>query len=46
MLELNIQNSEETAVVRCSGRVVHGYEADSLQRTVLSLNKSHIVIDQ
>jgi anti-anti-sigma factor len=45
VLKLDIQNTDEAAVVRCSGRVVHGYEAESLQRTVLSLQKKHIVID-
>jgi anti-anti-sigma factor len=45
VLKIDIHDSEDVAVVRCTGRVVHGEEAESLQRTVLSVKERHIVID-
>lgn len=45
VLNIYIHDSEEVAVVRCVGRVIHGEEAESLQERVLSLPRRHIVLD-
>ncbi len=45
MLTLQIQNHGRVTVLRCSGRVVHGDGADTLLRTVKSLDKRPIQID-
>ncbi len=45
MLKLDIQNSPQLALLRCSGRIVQGDEADSLLRAVMSQDAPHIQID-
>ena len=45
MLTLEIQNHTHHAVLRCSGRIVHGDGADDLLRAAMSLDKSHLQID-
>ena len=38
-LSLDVSRTEDIAVVRCSGRIVFGEEADELRRVVLGLLK-------
>ncbi len=45
MLSLQIQNSSEITVVRCSGRLVQGNGTDELLRAVMSQDSRHIQID-
>jgi anti-anti-sigma factor len=45
VLTIEIQDSYAAAVVRCSGRIVHGDGADKLRQIVCSQTKKEIVID-
>ena len=45
MLTLEIQNHTHFAVLRCSGRIVHGDGADELLRAAMSQEKRHLQID-
>ena len=45
MLTLEIQNHTHFAVLRCSGRIVHGDGADELLRAVMSQDKRYLQID-
>ncbi len=45
MLKLEIQQSSQATVLRCSGRIVKGDGADTLLRAVLSEDKRRILID-
>lgn len=45
MLTIEIQESQPAAVVRCSGRIVHGDGADALRQVVCSQTKQQIFID-
>lgn len=45
MVRLEIHHSPQAAVLRCSGRIVHGDGADDLLRAVMSQDKPHIQID-
>jgi anti-anti-sigma factor len=45
VLTLEIQNHPHLAVLRCSGRIVHGEGADNLLRAAMSQDKRHLQID-
>jgi anti-anti-sigma factor len=45
VLTLEIQNHTHLAVLRCSGRIVHGDGADDLLRAAMSQDKRHLQID-
>src|SRR5512135_1138888 len=45
VLSLEVQNSSEIMVVRCSGRIVQGSGTDELLRAVMSQDCRHIQID-
>jgi anti-anti-sigma factor len=45
VLTIDIQNSREATLLRCSGKIVYGDGADSLRRIVLSQQKDRILID-
>jgi anti-sigma B factor antagonist len=45
VLTIDIQDSQEATVLRCSGRIVHGDGADTLLRAVMSQDKRHLQID-
>lgn len=44
-MTIDIQDSQEATVLRCSGRIVHGDGADTLLRAVMSQDKRHLQID-
>jgi anti-anti-sigma factor len=45
VLTLEIQNHPHLAVLRCSGRIVHGDGADNLLRAAMSQDQRHLQID-
>jgi anti-anti-sigma factor len=45
VLSLELQNSSEITIVRCSGRMVQGSGTDELLRAVMSQDSRHIQID-
>jgi anti-anti-sigma factor len=45
VLTLEIQNHPHFAILRCSGRIVHGDGADELLRAAMSQDKRHLQID-
>jgi anti-anti-sigma factor len=45
VLTLEIQNHPHLAVLRCSGRIVHGDGADDLLRAAMSQDQRHLQID-
>ncbi len=45
MLKLDVQNSRQVTVLRCSGRIVKWDGADDLLRAVMSQNSPRIQID-
>ena len=45
VLTLEIQNHPDFAVLRCSGRIVHGDGADDLLRAAMAQDKRHLQID-
>lgn len=45
MLTIDIQSSQKTAVLRCSGQIVYGEGADALRRVAMSQDKDRVVID-
>jgi anti-anti-sigma factor len=45
VLTLEIQNYPQHAVLRCSGRILHGEGAEELLRAAMSQDKSHLQIE-
>jgi anti-anti-sigma factor len=44
MLELRSEQSGNVTVLRCTGRIVHGQEADSLRNAVVAAENSRIIV--
>jgi anti-anti-sigma regulatory factor len=44
MLRVTIQDSEETAILHCIGRIVRGEEADTLRNAVMSQQHREVVM--
>lgn len=45
VLTLEIQNYTDLAILRCSGRILHGDGADDLLRAAMSQDKRHLQIE-
>ena len=45
VLKLVVEQSLDVTVLRCSGRIVRGDDADALRRVALSQDKARVVID-
>jgi anti-anti-sigma factor len=45
MLRIEIQHSGNTAILRCSGRIVQGDGVELLKRTAMSRAEKHLILD-